>query len=313
MMPKKNTSNLAAAITKSASLQTYYTIRLLVDRERVDDAYRAYAYFRWVDDTLDSPAISKQERLEFAARQRTLLESCYRVEPTRGLCPEEEMLIQLVLSDIEPDSGLQSYLRNMMAVMEFDADRRGRAISEVELENYTHYLASAVTEAMHYFIGHNCYSPHDESRYLAVTAAHITHMLRDMFDDIQAGYYNIPGEFSGFRSLSPQDLNSYAARRWVQNRVKVARSYFKSGKIYLNRVGSWRCKLAGFAYTARFEWLLDTLEREGYSLRPQYDKRNGFGTQLNMIWRTLSPLLNPRPQLATEQVILPQPSALEKL
>ena len=47
---------LAAAITKSASKQTYYTIRFFVDRGRVDDAYRAYGYFRWVDDVLDAEA-----------------------------------------------------------------------------------------------------------------------------------------------------------------------------------------------------------------------------------------------------------------
>ena len=44
----------ASSITKAASKQTYYTIRFLVDRERVEDAYRAYAYFRWVDDVLDA-------------------------------------------------------------------------------------------------------------------------------------------------------------------------------------------------------------------------------------------------------------------
>ena len=45
---------IAASITKAASKQTYYTIRFLADRERVADAYRAYAYFRWVDDRLDA-------------------------------------------------------------------------------------------------------------------------------------------------------------------------------------------------------------------------------------------------------------------
>jgi len=44
---------LAPCITKAASKQAYYTIRFLVDHERVTDAYRAYAYFRWVDDILD--------------------------------------------------------------------------------------------------------------------------------------------------------------------------------------------------------------------------------------------------------------------
>ena len=46
--------SIAPAITKAASKQTYYTIRFLVDRDRVADAFRAYAYFRWVDDTLDN-------------------------------------------------------------------------------------------------------------------------------------------------------------------------------------------------------------------------------------------------------------------
>ena len=48
------TPSPASSITKAASKQTYYTIRFLVDRERVDDAYRAYGYFRWVDDVLDA-------------------------------------------------------------------------------------------------------------------------------------------------------------------------------------------------------------------------------------------------------------------
>ena len=49
-------ASLASAITKAASTQTYYTIRFLVDRPRMDDAFRAYAYFRWVDDVLDAEA-----------------------------------------------------------------------------------------------------------------------------------------------------------------------------------------------------------------------------------------------------------------
>jgi hypothetical protein len=40
--------SLPAFITKTASKQTYYIIRALVDRTRRLDAYRAYAYFRWV-------------------------------------------------------------------------------------------------------------------------------------------------------------------------------------------------------------------------------------------------------------------------
>ena len=66
---------MSAAITKKASKQTYITIRLLIDRKLVDDAYRAYGYFRWVDDTLDAQTGTRSEKLSFITRQKDLLES----------------------------------------------------------------------------------------------------------------------------------------------------------------------------------------------------------------------------------------------
>jgi phytoene/squalene synthetase len=293
---------LAPAITKAASKQTYYTIRFLADHERVADAYRAYGYFRWVDDTLDSGSLSNQERLAFLERQKSLLETCYHGKSFIDTRLEEQMLIELVQSDRGKNSGLQSYLRNMMQVMEFDARRRGRLISQYELNEYTRWLATAVTEAMHFFIGHHRYSPRDETRYLAVTGAHIAHMLRDTFDDMQAGYYNIPREVLEANQIGPQDIQSQAYRTWVQSRGHLARKCFKMGRDYLARVEEPRCRLAGLAYTARFEWLLDTIQRENYFLRPAYSERKNFGTGLRMGLSTLSALIG-----SHETEVIPQP------
>lgn len=284
----------APAITKAASKQTYYTIRFLVDRERVDDAYRAYGYFRWVDDVLDADAGSKPERLAFLERQKSLLEECYRGGHPRDVNIQETMLVGLIQHDQEKNSGLQLYLRNMMQVMDFDTRRRGRLISQSELNDYTRWLSCAVMEAIHYFIGHDDFSPQDETRYLAVSGAHITHMLRDTFDDAQIGYYNIPREVLGANGLDPQDAQNGAYRGWVKSRVQLAREYFQAGKGYFARVENSRCRLACFAYIARFEWLLDTIEREGYLLRPQYAERKSFGTGLLMSWLMLSSMVNPR-------------------
>jgi len=293
--------NLAPTITKAASQQTYYTIRFLADRERVADAYRAYAYFRWVDDRLDAGLDLTSDRITFLERQKSLLEKCYRGEVSGGGTVEENMLIELVSHDHEKNSGLRSYLNNMMQVMDFDAKRRGRLISQTELNQYTYWLASAVTESMHYFIGRCDYSPHDETRYLAVTGAHITHMLRDTFEDVQAGYYNIPRELLESNHIQPRDFQSQAYRAWVCSRVQSARQYFKAGREYLSHVENARCRLAGFAYTARFEWLLDTIEEEGYFLRPEYNERKRFGTGLRMSLSTLSALVNWRETEAYHQ------------
>ncbi len=301
MMP-----NSASSITKAASKQTYYTIRLLVDRKRVDDAYRAYGYFRWVDDILDAASGSDFERRAFLERQKSLLDSCYRDQPPRDVDLQEKMLVDLVRHDQEKNSGLQSYLRNMMLVMDFDARRRGRLISQAELIEYTRWLATAVTEAMHYFIGHGSYAPQDGTRYLAVSAAHITHMLRDTFDDVQAGYYNVPREMLEAQHIGPHEVHSQPYRDWVKSQVQLARQYFQAGRDYLGRVQNARCRLAGFAYTARFEWLLDTFESEGFSLRPQYSERKSIGTGLRMGLLTLSSLLTLREPVALPQSVVSQ-------
>jgi phytoene/squalene synthetase len=302
---------LAPSITKAASQQTYYTIRFLADRDRIPDAFRAYAYFRWLDDTLDGEPVSARDRTAFLERQKSLLEKCYQREWIQDAAMEEKMLIELVQHDHEKNSGLQSYLRNMMHVMEFDAKRRGRLISQGELNDYTRWLASAVTESMHYFIGYGEYSPYDETRYLAVTGAHITHMLRDTFDDVQAGYYNIPREVLVADHMQPHDIQNQAYRDWVRGRVQLARECFKAGRDYLARIENPRCRLAGLAYTARFEWLLDTIEQENYILRPEYSERKSLGTGLRMGLSTLSALINGSGRKALHQPVVSQ--SLRKL
>ncbi len=294
--------NPASAITKAASKQTYYTIRFLVDRERVDDAYRAYGYFRWLDDALDAGAdsgpvpgeVGGSGRRSLLERQKSLLASCLRGETPRAANAQEEMLVELVQSDGRQGNSLQAYLRNMMLVMDFDVRRRGRLVSQAELDKYTRWLATAVTEAVSYFIGNGEFAPHDKRRYLAASAAHIVHMLRDTYDDTRAGYYNIPREVLEANHIGPLDVQSDAYRAWVKGRVQLARGYFEAGKAYNAQVQSSRRRLAASAYMARFEWLLDTIETDDYRLRHEYSQRKSVGVGLRMGQLVLSSVIIPR-------------------
>ena len=266
-------SNLAVSITHASSRQTYYTVLLLVDHELTEDAYRAYAYFRWLDDQLDVGGMEKSERLAFVRREMALVDQCYGVEggePPRLLCEEEYMLVDLIRSDPDATSGLQLYIRNMMAVMAFDAERRGRLISQRELVDYSRWLATAVTEALHYYIGHRNRSPQIESRYLAATGAHIAHMLRDTVEDNESGYFNIPSEYLAEHDIGPLDIASDAYRAYVKGRVELARAYFDAGKEYLAQVENLRCRLAGYSYIARFAPILNMIEHDSYLLKARY-------------------------------------------
>lgn len=286
--------SLAASITREASKQTYYTIRLFVDRERTGDAYRAYAYFRWVDDRLDSASYSVDEKLAFLSRQQAILSVCYRGLSPADPTPEEHMLVDLVANNPDRNSGLEMYLRNMMAVMAFDVERHGRLISKAELSEYSRLLATAVTEALHYFIGHKCTTPKSSTRYLAVHAAHIIHMLRDWQEDVHTGYFNIPDDYVQTQELDLADVDHPALRDWVRSRVHLARTYFQRGREYTARVKNFRCRLAGYVYIARFEWMLHTIEKDGYRLRAAYPERKSWQAGLWMLARALSSALHMR-------------------
>lgn len=280
--------NLARQITKEASTQTYYTIRCLVDRSLVTDAYQAYAYFRWVDDIVDQAHILPADQLTFLARQQAIISSCYRGEMPPDLCPEEQMVADMIRRDESMSDGLRLYIHQMMTVMVFDAGRKGRLISQPELAEYTHALAVAVTEAMHHFIGHDAAAPHDDTRYLAVTGAHITHMLRDAVEDAAAGYVNIPQEVLEQHQITPTDWHHEAYQAWVQQRVQLARRCFAAGRHYLARLASLRCRLAGYAYINRFEVVLNLIEKDDYRLRPAYPERKSRKAALKMCLAALT-------------------------
>jgi phytoene/squalene synthetase len=285
-------NNLQAQITKNASKQTYYTIRFLADHDRRQDAFRAYAYFRWLDDLLDTDATSQQHKAALLSQQQGLLADCYQRKEVEISCPEEQMLVELVRNDLEENSGLHAYLHNMMAVMAFDVQRRGKLISQAELTQYTNLLAKAVTEYMFYFIGHCDQPPTSVNRYLAVQGAHITHMLRDMLEDIDIGYVNFPAERIPGGQFSSDIVHRPEFRNWVAERVELARGNFEAGRRYIAHVKCKRCRLAGYAYLTRFEWMLKVIKSDHYTLRWEYPERKNLKAALWMVWRVVNSWIN---------------------
>jgi len=282
------TASLAQSITWAGSKQTYYTARLMVDRALVNDCFRAYAYFRWADDVIDVTSTTDEERIAFIQRQRALIARCYRNRRTRQLLAEEEMVAELIDHDTQEESGLQSFIRNFLAVIEFDAYRKGRLISQRELTWYSECLGKSVTDGIQYFIHNGHPYPEADNRYLAAIAAHVTHMLRDMVSDIDEGFVNIPREDLARYGIDLQDVNGPAFRAWVRDRVTLARDCFRRGKQYLDGLSVLRCKIVGYWYCVRFESVLDTIERDGYTLRAAYHERRRPSTWLRMIWAAVA-------------------------
>jgi len=279
----KASASLARSITWASSKQSYLTARLLADHDLADDCLRAYAYFRWADDIIDLSSQTKAERAAFLARQQALIERLYQGERPGDLTPQEQMLADLIAHDRGPDGGLRSFIQNFMAVIAFDARRSGRLVSRRELDAYTACLATAVMDGLLYFIGNGRRTPRTPDRTLAVVGAHMTHMLRDMLEDLPRGIVNVAVEDIAAFGLDLEEPHSEAFQRWTRLQVAEARRFFEQGKRYIDSLDFLRAKLAGVWYCARFECVLRAIERDGCRLRLEYPERHCLASWLKMI------------------------------
>jgi phytoene/squalene synthetase len=274
---------LARSITWSGSKQTYFTGRFLVDRKLSTDFFRAYAYFRWIDDVIDLGTQGDSERHSFIKRQKGIIDSLYSGEVTADLSPEEALVADVVRHDQGKSPRLQSFVQNMFAIVEFDTFRRGRVISHEELDWYSNTLSRSVTDGIEFFIGNRSDYPDHAFHYSAALGAHISHLLRDMRLDVRDGYINIPEAFLAANGVGATAFDSEPYREWVRMRVGQAGRCLQEGKQYLDTLTNLRCKLAGHLYVARFESILKTIERDNFLLREGYGKQYKFATGLKMV------------------------------
>ena len=279
---------LAKSITWAGSKQTYIIGRLMVDKSLKNDFFLAYAYFRWIDDVIDISSKSNEERIIFIKRQRDLIDHLYKNEKQDDLTPEEKIIAKLISHDKTANSGLKSFILNMFVVIEFDVYRKNRNISQKELTWYLDTLGKSVIDGLLYFIGNDHNYPDTQNKYHAVIGAHITHLLRDMLQDIENGFINIPSEYLETHDISTEDINNDHFRAWVKTRVKSARDYFLEGKRYLDSLGVLRSKLVGYWYIARFEGVLDIVEQDKYKLRYDYNEHRKPSTMLKITSQSIS-------------------------
>jgi phytoene/squalene synthetase len=288
-----NSAKLAREITWKSSKQTYFTIALMVDRDLIDDAYRAYGYFRWMDDYIDQYTWSESVQEAFLRRQRSLAQRAYDRQEITDPLPEERILIDLIHHDRGVNSRLKTYIQAMMELMAFDASRKGQPIHDEALHVYTDLLATGVMDALQYFIGNRCSYPMTVDRNQAVVGAHITHMLRDTLEDLELGYVNIPLEVLEASGMDPADVHRPEYRAWVKSRVELARRYFDQGTAYIDSLSNVRCRIVGHWYCARFMCVLNAIERDQYQLRRNYDDLKGYSQWLKVAWlAALVPLLH---------------------
>lgn len=274
MDSSKEISAIAKAITKKSNLTTYWLVNVFGDRSAKDYSFLIYAYFRWVDDFIDSPDRSYEEKMRFIQRQNQLLTDLYAGngnEPA-SLRLEEKFALHFAYFDSQINNSLKEDILRFFAVLERDVLRGGAPKTILEAYRLMRLESIAYMNLVRYFItGQRC-EAEDPEEYYAGIGCKIVHLLRDFAEDLDQGRANISEEEKELYGVDLGRINDSNFREWVKAKARLADECLRKGVNALHRSESFKYKLASLLYCARYQEILGKIKSNNYCLASRYDR-----------------------------------------
>jgi len=283
----------AEQITQKESATLYYLAKLLFNWGTLPIFCLVYAYFRWLDDVLDAPHQSNLTMREIISRQTELLANLYQSRDVSLQNQAEEMLQLAIEYDVAHKNYLQNYIMEMFHALEFDAHRRYQSCSHSLLNEYSKNLGQSYTRVLQAFThAPNTQFLATDNVYQAGIAAHQAHILRDFYNDIALGYYNISAEDMAKWGWSVNDLAEVDLHEWVQEIVTTAYSSFLTGLQGFSQVKNKRFRFLGYAMSIQYIFILETIQCDDYQLRRCYQPSNRDKGRM-LLWALKATFLPP--------------------
>jgi phytoene/squalene synthetase len=209
-------------------------------------ALLGFAYLKCLDALVDGDSDGPRA-LARLARQRALL-----AQTASGLAPREDALgppeswgVRLWRLDRARGGELAPLFEQILATMELDVERRGRALPRERLAAYEHALGAATLGYLASFAAPGRALP--EGFVRAASRAYIgADCLLDLREDLAQGLVNAPAEDLARYGFEPAELpdGSEGARRWVAARAAEVAQAFEAAARELLSVEPRRLRIA---------------------------------------------------------------------
>ena len=233
-----------------------------------------YAYFRWLDDQIDAPDISKF-KAELCIQKQNKLISLFvdGIDTNKdNLNPYEKMLILLLTLDKQLGSHLRSNILEMFAALEFDVIRRNKYCNGNSLNDYSRKIGGSFTEFILICTTRKTINVKTiECFRLAGYAAHNIHLLRDFYEDLQLGYINISREDIIKFGFENHDLKSVDINPWVRFRVQICKQYIHDCFIIIKSINSLKVYFLFLIISAPYVFFAQKIEENNYELHTYHE------------------------------------------
>lgn len=270
--------SVACEVTRTCNPTAYRLARLFFNRSMLPVYCLGYAYFRWLDDLVDAPNALNNLVRTMLDRQRDIISAMYEYETQSiylALNIYEQMLVELISYDRTNGQSLQTYITDMLGLLEFDAKRRYQLCKQKDLDDYSRSLGRAYTKVLQICTARGNFLANNHEDNLAGYAAHQAHILRDFYIDVPLGYFNISQEYMkslGYtlEQLSSMELDQLDLRPWVRDTVSTGTRAFIQGLKAIKQIRNWRCRLLGYVTSAQYIYVLEKIKQNDYCLQRDY-------------------------------------------
>ena len=168
----------------------------LIDKPERDYINLCFSYLRWTDNIVDNPALPVNHKKKFIEQQKNLIFLSYKKESFEPSGIEEACLFHFAEYAISNGNlMLLDEVRNMVEAMSMDVKRlEGSGVfSNAELDHYINLMSRSVFNILYNFIAFPGFEYREEF-YLGSKFTTTALMIRDLEEDINAGFINIPAE-----------------------------------------------------------------------------------------------------------------------
>jgi phytoene/squalene synthetase len=238
---------------KTVSPFSYYFGRLFFVSERREILYKAYGYFRWLDDIVDQAAIPRQQADEIIQRQSQLIAAWYEGRDSLQGQDTESLMKDVIQCNRPLGCPLRPMARGFLDALSWDVQRRYTIVEQEALDRYSQLLGCSYAHGLLFGFG---LSP-VESRYQTIVylggvASHLSHMIRDYEEDRELGYINISREALRRFQIDLDESQSANVRRWKRSLARKACAMFREARKQRNTLPTARARIGFDLVSSRY-------------------------------------------------------------
>lgn len=273
-LSKEESFRFCSTFTRKRSWKLWLMTQLMMSNESRNYIYLCHTYLRWVDDFVDDPQKTIEDKQRFILDQKQVFQVLRSNKEVEFNSKEEMFLFYLLERSLSGNDNV--LVENVYNVLEgihrdvYRLENDGIFLNDKLIE-YIDLQSKTFSTIINHFLMPS-FKPQPDMDYVGRFYWYAL-TVRDFLDDLDSGYINISREDLGIYNLNYQKLKDDKNRfRWMEDKYQFIMQLLEKEKFVLK---SYPMKLKAFWVPGYISLLIELvrIKEYGYIIGEKINKR----------------------------------------